>query len=132
MGKLSPQRFTIESFKEQASWITNLLSPLNSFLTDLVFQMTNNITVQDNLFQEIREIKFINSAIQFPLKFKPKFNVSPKGLQVIYIFDNTLGKCATQFPVVEWQFINNEINISTMTGLTASTSYTIRFLVIYG
>lgn len=132
MGKLTPQRFTVESFKDQSSWIGNLLSPLNSFINDLVIQFNNQITVNDNLYQEIKELTFKNSSGNFPLVFAPKFNANPKGMMLIYIYDNTLGKYATQVPVVEWKFENGLIKINAMTGLTASTSYTVRFLVIYG
>ena len=132
MGKLTPQRFTVESFREQANWIGNLFSPLNSFINDVVLNFNNQLTVSDNLFQEIKEITFKNSSGNFPLVFKTKFNTNPKGMQVIYIYDNTLSKCATQFPVVEWKFENGDIKITAITGLTASTSYTVRFLVIYG
>lgn len=130
--KLVPQKFVLENFKSQSSWISPLLSSLNSFLNDLVFASTNNFTVADNLYQEIKELKFTNAATNKPLRFKTKFNANPKGLLVIYVFNNTLGAYATQFPVIEWSYSNGEVIISELSGLTASSVYTIRILAIYG
>lgn len=131
MGKISPQKFTLESFKDQTSWIGSLLSPLNSFLNDLVIQFSNNFTVEDNLFQEIKEIKFMNSN-DFPLKFKTKFNSNPRGLIMIYLYDDTTSTPAAVSSAINWSYGNNEITITSMSGLTGSTKYIVRFLVIYG
>lgn len=132
MAQLKPQKFTIESFKDQASWITNLLSPLNQILNDLVMSYSNGLTVSENLYQEIKEITFKNNAGVYPLVFKTKFNANPKGMVLLYNYDNTLNKYATTNPVIEWQFVNGNINITAITGLTSGSSYTVRFLVIYG
>jgi len=132
MAQLKPQKFTLENFREQASWIGNLFGPLNGLINDLVFSYANQLTVSENLYQEIKEISFKNNAGNFPLTFRTKFASNPKGMQLIYIYDNTLSKCATQFPVVEWFYDNGTIKITALTGLTAATNYTIRFLVIYG
>jgi len=132
MSKLTPQKFVIENFASQASWIGPLLSSLNSFFNDLVISSSNKFSIEDNLFQEIKEIKFKNDSNNFPLSFKTKFNVNPKGIILIYNYDNTLATCATQTPVICWRFSNNEIIIDSITGLTASTVYTFRLLVIYG
>lgn len=132
MARIAPQKFTLESFPTQASWIGNLLSPLNTFLNDLVIQFSNNLSIADNLFQEIKEIRFKNETNEFPLRFRTKFNVNPKGLLLIFIYDNTTSSPAALNPAIGWEFINGEIQISSISGLTASKTYTIRLLVIYG
>ena len=55
MAKITIQSFTVEGFKDQASWIGKLFSPLNSFMTQVVQAFQNRITVSDNLFQELKE-----------------------------------------------------------------------------
>jgi hypothetical protein len=132
MSKLKPQKFTLEGFGDQSSWIGKLFSPLNQVLNDLVISFNNGISIEDNLFQEIKEVSFKNDTNNFPLRFRTKFNQNPKGMLLIFIFDETIGSCATQVPVVVWTYQNGEIVISSMSGLTASTNYTVRFLVIYG
>ena len=130
--QLKPQRFTIEQFRKQADWIGNLIGPLNSWINDIVLASTNQFTVADNLYQEIKEIKFKNETNSFPLRFRAKFNVNPQGMLLIYIYNNTLGQYASQTPIVEWSFNNGEVIISAASGLTSGHVYTVRFLVIYG
>lgn len=130
--KLTPQKFTIESFRDQSGWIGALLSPLNSFMNDLVIAFTGQITVSENLYQEIKEIKFKNVANSLPLRFRTKFNSNPQGLHLIYIYDNTLNEMAALNPAIQWSFSNGEIILSSISGLTASSTYTIRIHVIYG
>jgi len=132
MGKLTPQRFTVESFQDQAEWIGPLLSSLNSFMNDLVINFNNGLTISDNLAQEIKEISWKNDSNNLPLRFTTKFNKYPQGISVIYLYNTTDGVYSTQAPWLEWSFANNQIVISNITGLTASKNYTIRLLVIYG
>lgn len=131
MGKLAPQRLTVESFQDQADWIGPLLSSINTLSNDLVINFNNGISISDNLSQEIKEITWKNDANNFPLRFNTKFNKNPQGLYVIYLFNTTDGVYSTQAPWLEWTYSNNQIVISAITGLTASKNYTMRLLVIY-
>jgi hypothetical protein len=132
MSKLNPQKFTLEDFPEQRSWIGNLFSPLNSFLGDVVRAFNNALTIEDNLYQEIREIKFKNSTNNFPYKFRTKFNSIPKGLLPIYLFNNDTGEYSDESPLVVWSYASNEVSISQISGLTSDVNYTIRVLILYG
>ena len=67
MAKINPQKFTNEDFPDQRDWIGKLFSPLNQFLGDVARAFANKINIEDNLFQEIREISFKNSTNNFPL-----------------------------------------------------------------
>lgn len=130
--QLKPQKFTIETFRSQADWIGNLLSPLNAFLNDLVIASTNKFTISDNLFQELKEIRFKNSSVNFPLKFRTKFQSFPQGITPIYLFDNDSSAPALEFPILKWTYSNGEVIIDSLSGLTADKTYTMRLLVIYG
>lgn len=132
MSKLSPQRFSVEEFPEQKDWIGKLFSSLNSFTGDVVRSYQNSINIEDNLFQEIKEIKYNNSASNFPLKFKTKFNSSPMGILPIYLLNRTTGAYSTSQPWVVWSYQDGSVSISDISGLTASSDYTIKLLVIYG
>lgn len=132
MSKINPQRFSLEDFPEQRSWLGNLFSPLNSFIGDVVRSFNNSLTIEDNLYQEIREIKFKNSTNNFPYKFKTKFSAIPKGLVSIYLFNNTTGVYSTETPLVVWSYAEQEVSISVISGLTTDVNYTIRVLILYG
>jgi hypothetical protein len=128
--KLSPRRFTLEDFKEQQGWIGQLLSPLNQTIQELFTGFNNNLTIADNLRQEIKDIRLVNETSNFPIKFKTKFTQNPKGLQVIYCAGSD-GVALTATPWITWVYNNGQIEISSITSLVASTTYTIRILVIY-
>jgi hypothetical protein len=132
MSKLNPQRFSLEEFPEQRDWLGKLVSPLNQFIGDVFRSYNNQITIDDNLFQEIKEFKIKNAANNFPYKFKTKFNSNPKGLVSIYVFNNDTGSIAAEIPIFTWSYSSQEINISQISGLTSNTNYTIRVLIIYG
>lgn len=131
MSQVTPNKFTVEEFKDQAQWIGPFFSKLNQFIQEVVSGFTNQLTVKENLYQEIKEIKWVNQAQDFPLKFKTKFAVNPKGLMPIYLFNNTLGNYALDQPWVVWNYAEGQIVISDISGLTTASTYTIRLLVIY-
>jgi len=132
MSKLNPAKLTLEDFPKQRDWIGPLFTVLNSFTGDLVGALSNGINVEDNLFQEIREIKWRNSSGDYPLKFRSKFKTNPKGLYPIYLFDHTTNAYSTLQPWVVWSYNEGSILISNISGLTSGTTYTIRLKVEYG
>ena len=131
MAKINPTKFLLEDFQENKGFAEKLFGPLNQFINDVFLSYRNALTIEDNLFQEIKEIKYKNDANNFPLRFKTKFNTLPKGILPIYLFNNTLGTYSTQTPWVVWTYQDGQVVISDISGLTASSTYTIRFLVIY-
>lgn len=132
MARISSQKFTVEGFKEQMQWIGKLFSPLNQLIGEILSAFNNNITVQDNLKQEIKELTFINQTQDLPLKFMTKFAQNPKGLSVLYCYDNTNSEMNFAGPIwANWSYGNSTITINSLTGLTSGRKYTIRFHVIY-
>lgn len=131
MANLTPKSFTVEQFPDQVKWIGKLFSPLNQLIQELVSGFSNNITVKDNLFQEIKEIKWTNTATNFPLGFRTKFVSNPSGLIPIYLVNNTTGDYSPLAPWVQWSYSDGQITIPAISGLTSGNTYTIRLLVIY-
>jgi hypothetical protein len=132
MSQINPQQFTVEGFPDQQDWIGKLFSPLNQFTGDVVRAFRNQLTIKDNLWQEVKELKFVNDAASVPLRFTTKFNSYPVGLAVVYIYNNTLSAYSTTAPHLEWSWSNGELIINDITNLTASSTYTMRVLVLYG
>lgn len=127
--KLTSRKFSMEEFKDQ-EWIASLLSALNQFIQELQAINSNQITIADNLAQEILEIKFVNDAVAFPMKVKTKFNQLPKGLTVIYC-QATDGTTASNTPWLDQTFQNQLLTINSISNLTLGKTYTIRIQVIY-
>ena len=132
MAKVNPQKLTTEEFQEQQAWIGKLFSILNQFIEQAVAAFANSLTIEDNLYQEIREIKWTNTPTNFPLKFQTKFKTNPKGLVPIYLLDTTLGSYSTAQPWVVWGYANGLVTMSDISGLISGHSYTVRLQVIYG
>lgn len=131
MGKINPQKFTTEDFPDQNKWIGKLFAKLNQFTGEIVLSFANGLTVEDNLNQEIKDVKYVNSASNFPLKFKTKWATYPKGLVTISLFNNTLSEYSTAQPWPVWSYADGQVALSEISGLTSGHTYTIRFLVIY-
>lgn len=131
MSKITPKKLTVEDFLDQQSWIGKLLQPLNDFFSQINQGWNNGITIEDNLFQEIRDVKLVVDANTFPQKIKAKFNKYPQAVLVIYCLD-TLGGSPTTAPWVSWSFNNGQIEISNITGLTSGKTYNLKIHVIYG
>jgi len=129
--KLSPRRFTLEEFPDQQAWIGNLISPLNQQAQELLNGLANDLTISDNLYQEIKELRFVNETGNFPIRFRTKFNKYPSGLNVIYCRD-TLGSTPSGMPWIDWGFADGLLSISSITNLTSSLTYILRVNLIYG
>lgn len=130
--KITPIRFSVEEFPEQASWIGKLFEALNQFTGNIVRAFSNKITIEDNLYEELKDIKFKNAANNYPLKFLTKFKAQPKGLHPIYLQNETIGAYSVLAPWVVWKYQDGQVVITDISGLTADSTYTIRLRVIYG
>lgn len=130
--KLTSRKFSTEDFNgPEQSFIAKLIGPLNQLILELVSGLnSNNVTVKDNLFQEIKEIKFLNETITFPIKFKTKFIAAPVGLSVLYCKD-TLGGTASGQPFLDWSYSSQSITIASISNLTLSKTYLMRLHIIY-
>lgn len=132
MSKLNSQRFTVENFKDQEKWISPLLSGLNQFFGEIIQSYQNSLTVDENLSQEIKELKFANQSANFPLKFRAKIQQSPKCIYVGYVYNQTDDTAVLgSVPYANWSYINGEIQIDSFLGLTANKTYIVRLHVIY-
>ena len=127
--KISSQKLSVEGFSEQASWIGKLFTPLNSFISQVFSALQNNITISDNLYQEIKSVTFVNTSA-FPIKISTKFYKYPE-----FIFAGTCisseGLYPSLQPLVTWSFADGVLSINSVSGLTADLKYTIKLLIIY-
>lgn len=131
MAKLNSQNFTLEGFKEQSTWIGKLFSPLNSFISQVYSAFQNQLTIADNLYMEIKSITFINESSNFPINFAPKFKKHPEFVLIGQCLDSNDGLPSVA-PLIDWDYADNIISINSISGLTTSSKYTVKFLIIYG
>lgn len=131
MAKISSQSFSLESFQEQKSWIGKLFSPLNSFISQVYSAFQNQLTIADNLYMEIKSITFVNETSNFPINFAPKFAKHPEFVLIGTCLDEN-GGLPSVAPLIDWDYADNIISINSISGLTTSSRYTVKFLIIYG
>lgn len=131
MAKLNSQNFSLESFQDQKSWIGKLFSPLNSFISQVYSAFQNQLTIADNLYMEIKSMTFVNEASNFPINFAPKFAKHPEFVFIGSCLDENDGLPSVA-PLIDWDYADNIISINSISGLTASSRYTVKFLIIYG
>ena len=130
--QITNRKFSVEQFEaDQQGWIGNLLSPLNLLIQQLFAGFANNITVSENLFQELKSVTFVSESSNFPLTFKTKFQAQPQGLQVVYCQASD-GSMPSSYPWPTWSYANGIVTVYSIAGLAASAKYTIKFHLIYG
>ena len=127
--KLTSKRFLAEDFKDNPELLP-LLTALNTTLQELQLLNINQVNIEDNLNQEILELKFLNDSVAFPMRIKTKFATVPKGLTCIYC-QATDDTTASNTPWLTWSFANQLLTISSMTNLTSNKTYNIRLHIIY-
>lgn len=130
MAQLKNTKFTIEGFKEQQSWIGKLLSPLNTLMSDLIFALNGNLTME-NLSQEIKQLRFKNDSSNFPLRFQQRFNRRIAGVQIIYCYQHDSDSTVAVNSLPVWDTNAGQLSISSISGLEANKEYTIKIHIIY-
>jgi len=128
--KLSVQKFSVEQFQDQKSWIDKLFGPLNNFMSQVYAGLNNQLTVADNLFMELKSISVLNESNNFPVKFRTKYNKYPEMVVVGTCIDSD-GLYSSVHPLITWTFSDQTLNIQSISGLTASKKYTLKLLIIY-
>lgn len=130
MARLKNTKFTVEGFAEQSDWIGKLLAPINTLMNDLLFAFNGNLTME-NLSQEIKEIRFVNTEVNLPIVFQQRFNRKIQGVQIIYCYDNTNDTTVSVNNLPIWASARGQITVSSISGLTSGNDYTVRFHIIY-
>lgn len=128
--KLSVQKFSVENFQDQKSWIDKLFGPLNNFMSQVYAGFNNQLTVADNLYMELKSVVVLNEASNFPVKFKTKYNKYPEMVLVGKCTDSD-GLYSSEQPLIAWTFADQVLELQSISGLTASKKYTIKLLIIY-
>lgn len=61
------KKLIIEKFPEQAGWVGGMITPINSFMDDIVNGLNKRLTIRENLNGDI--LSFTTSG-QYPIKIK--------------------------------------------------------------
>lgn len=132
------KRILREDLKDAPDWIERLLYPINTFF-DAVFQaLKKNITFDDNIACQLRDVSFRTSsaydgtAANFDtFTFVKTIKTKAKGVIILDIKQVEDNYTPIEAAVsLEWIEFEDEIEVHLVSGLTASKSYTAKLLVI--
>lgn len=129
------QRLRREEFPEAPSWIERLIIPLNLFIEAVYSALNRNLTLQDNLACQIKELTFTTPADYdsggFPVvSFSRTLPSRVIGLVVLQLLENSDNFTAIKNGVfVDWRDLNTTITLAYVSGLQPSRSYSIRLVL---
>ena len=142
MGRLPEYRRILrEDLRDAPSWIDKLLTPINSFF-DIVYETLNrNITFNDNIACQIKEMTFktlstYTSATPLTdgfeeLVFKKTLPYKAQGVMIMRIYEDADDyRPITNAVSCDWYDTEGDIVINYISGLDDSTDYVVKFLVI--
>lgn len=148
MAKLpTVRRLAVEDFQDQKSWIQKLLSPLNDFLLNVVNALSNNLTFAENVSAQVTTIKVETAAavtagagtlpnytaLRQTVNVKVTTKFKPVGLWVINCQEDSANPTVIPYGVTAyWTYENNQIKVSSVSGLSPSKSYFLTFIAITG
>lgn len=131
------QRILREDIPDAPEWVSKLLSPLNLFIDSVYSGLNKNITHDENLDVQIRDLSFTTVSTYTPggdfdaISFKRGTKNKAKGVILLDIrIDQDYFSPITSATTLSWQEINGNIKIEFITGLANSTKYTGKVMVI--
>jgi hypothetical protein len=117
-------------------WADILLIPINNFISQVTYALTNELTFTDNFLATLQQSNI--TTAQFPYTFTHGLNVQP---MIVFIgqIQEAVNGIAVQTPTIlttpaipQWIVGSNgnSITILNITGLDSTKSYNVTFVVI--
>jgi len=118
--------------EEHRDWMSKFIIPVNQFQSAAVAALTSDLSLSENLRCQIKEITFVNNAASFPLKFAYALKSRPLMVLKANVVDISSAPAAltSAIDIPDWELSQNiEIQINTITGLTADHKYRLTVVV---
>ena len=122
----SPRRILAEDFEpDERDLVNKIADCFNTFAEDIFNVVNKNLTISENLAQELKTIQKVKVDATgkpiFTLNFKNPLKAKVLGMQVVRI----IGEIPTSHPFITWVENNSIIEIKNITGLVNSVEYNI-------
>lgn len=118
-----------QDFPEADNWISNLLYPLQVFMTAVKKCLTNNVTLQDNMSCIVQTVTFTAGALDIDNTFTFQYTLPRKPVEFNYFCVATNGTYPVVYPQISWNLINTNIVVNGVKGLTPGVQYTFTITV---
>lgn len=121
-----------EDLKDAPGWVNPLIDTLNNFMETTYQAFNKNITFSQNIASFVKDITY-NTPSTYPvmddIEFTSQLKTKATGVIVVQAYERLTYVPAPGPVYVPWVEDNQTIVVSSITGLAASKSYTIRLLV---
>lgn len=116
--------------KDYENDVATLTRSINQVGRNLNQLSTQNVSLTDNVYCSTRELTVKGGV---PLALKNTFNTPPKFILVGRVKLNKVTDPAltTAVQILDWSVSGENINVSTIVGLTPGQTYTISFIIFY-
>jgi len=126
-------RLSTEDFKEQGSWIGQLLTVLNSFMSGTINVLNKGITFTDNFNAQIKQLEFVKSSTVFPMSFACTLTTAPQGLWIMRAEEvSGTPQVLTSALFADWSYADGSVIIRNVSGLTDGHKYRISVIIVAG
>ncbi len=124
------RRLTTEDLSDapKGSWKEKLLYAINLWFQQVYSGLDNNITPEQNCIAQTKTFSLVGSATPEDnvYSFISKYSYYPLGRDVLNIVPTDGSSLIfTSAPYVSWNYVNGQINIIGISGLTDGVPYTI-------
>ena len=129
------QRIRREDIPDAPGWVDRLIYSINLFFEAVYSALNKQLTLQDNLAVQIRKISFVTSATYSSGDFDTIAFTRTLATKAFVLLIGQITEVADNYtPITEgvspsWRDINNEIQITHMSGLKDDTRYNVTVII---
>ena len=122
-----------DDYKDAPLWFSKFIITINLFLDAVYYALNRNLSFNENINSQIITIPFIAkaSAAYNKLNFATDLK-SVNGIIIIKAVQKatTYTVLASAINIPSWRYLDGQIYVDSITGLTAAATYDLTFLVI--
>lgn len=117
------QQLNRQDFPEAPAWISKVLYPIQLFFTIVYGALNKQLTLQDNLSCVIKQFSIVAGPLDTDNTFTFNCDLKRLPVELNAFCTNADNNYAPVYPQVSWNFINNQIVINGIKGLTDTFKY---------
>jgi hypothetical protein len=114
------QQLSRQDFPEAPTWISKLLYPLQLFMTNVLNALRNQLTFQENFSCVIKQFSMVAGATETDNIYAFQWPIGRQVIEVSIYASNGDGTYTPVFPQVSWNYINGQVSVNAIRGLTAT------------
>lgn len=112
-----------QDFQEAPQWVSKLIYPLNQFMTAVNQVLANQITLQDNVSSVIKQFSIVGGLTDTDNTFSFPAALGRQIAELNAYCTNADGSYIPVYPQVSWNYINGNVTINGIKGLTNGKKY---------